>query len=140
LLRDNQYTYDATMAQAIGRVRRHGQTRPIHVYRICALHTIDVDILEHREHRSNALVEPGASMVGPPVAALELDQSESKGDRVQLVKEKGSYSLRPKFWLYRCGVDADGGEMAKVQSWNRVAGWEDFSSQVKFSRAFAGDE
>jgi site-specific DNA-cytosine methylase len=140
LLRDNQYTYDATMAQAIGRVRRHGQTRPIHVYRICALHTIDVDILEHREHRSNALVEPGAPMVGPPVAALELDQSESKGDRVQLVKEKGSYSLRPKFWLYGCGVDADEGEMAKLQSWNRVVGWEDFSSQVKFSRAFAGDE
>jgi hypothetical protein len=140
LLRDNQYTYDATMAQAIGRVRRHGQTRPIHVYRICALHTIDVDILEHREHRSNALVEPGAPMVGPPVAALELDQDSSSGDRVQLVRENGRYSLRPKFWLHRCGVDSDEQEMAKVQSWNRVAGWEDFSSQVKFSRAFAGDE
>jgi superfamily II DNA or RNA helicase len=140
LLRDNQYTYDATMAQAIGRVRRHGQTRPIHVYGICALHTIDVDILEHREHRSNALVEPGAPMVEPPVAAMELDQSDSKRDRVQLVEEKGSYSLRPKFWLHRCGVDTDEGETAKVQSWNRVAGWEDFSSQVKSSRAFAGDE
>ena len=33
LLRDSQYGYDSTMAQAIGRVRRHGQTKRIHVYR-----------------------------------------------------------------------------------------------------------
>jgi hypothetical protein len=141
LLRDNQYSYDSTMAQAIGRVRRHGQTRPIHVYRICALHTIDVDILEHREHPSNALVEPGASAIEPPVAATELKQHDAPTkDRLQLVKENGSYSLRPKSWLHRCGVDTDEDEMAKMQSWGRVAGWEDFSSQVKFSRVFAGDE
>ena len=141
LLRDNQYSYDSTMAQAIGRVRRHGQIRPIHVYRICALHTIDVDILEHREHRSNALVEPSAPSIEPPTAAVELDQQDlPTEDRLQLVKENGSYSLRPKSWLYRCDVDTDKEEMAKMQSWGRVAGWEDFSSQVKFSRAFAGDE
>lgn len=141
LLRDNQYSYDSTMAQAIGRVRRHGQTRPIHVYRICALHTIDVDILEHREHRVNALVEPGAPAIEPPMAAMELDQHDTpRGDRMQLVKESGRFSLRPRPWLYRCGVDNDAQEMAKVTGRNRVAGWEDFSSQVKFSRAFAGDE
>jgi site-specific DNA-cytosine methylase len=141
LLRDNQYSYDSTMAQAIGRVRRHGQTRPIHVYRICALHTIDVDILEHREHRTNALVEPGTPAVEPPIAATELEQRDPpQKERLQLVKENGSYSLRPKSWLYKCGVDTDEDEMAKTQSWGRVAGWEDFSSQVKFSRAFAGDE
>jgi site-specific DNA-cytosine methylase/superfamily II DNA or RNA helicase len=141
LLRDNQYSYDSTMAQAIGRVRRHGQQRPIHVYRICALHTIDVDILEHREHRSNALIEPGAPAIEPPVAAAELEQHDPPAkERLQLVKENGSYSLRPKSWLYKCGVDTDEDEMAKTQSWGRVAGWEDFSSQVKFSRAFAGDE
>ena len=141
LLRDNQYSYDSTMAQAIGRVRRHGQTRPIHVYRICALHTIDVDILEHREHRTNALVEPGISEIKPPVAAVELEQHDPPTkERLQLVKENGSYSLRPKSWLYKCGVDADEDEKTKAQSWGRVAGWEDFSSQVKFSRAFAGDE
>jgi hypothetical protein len=141
LLRDNQYSYDSTMAQAIGRVRRHGQTRPIHVYRICALHTIDVDILEHRENRTNALVEPGAPAINPPVAAVELEQHDPPmKEHLQLVKENGSFSLRPKSWLYKCGVDTDEEEMAKTQSWSRVAGWEDFSSQVKFSRAFAGDE
>ena len=125
----------------VGRVRRHGQQRPIHVYRICALHTIDVDILEHREHRSNALIEPGAPAIEPPVAAAELEQHDPPAkERLQLVKENGSYSLRPKSWLYKCGVDTDEDEMAKTQSWGRVAGWEDFSSQVKFSRAFAGDE
>jgi site-specific DNA-cytosine methylase len=141
LLRDNQYAYDSTMAQAVGRVRRHDQERHIHVYRICALHTIDVDILEHREHRTNALAEPGAAAIKPPIAAVELDQHDPpKGDRVQLVKENGSYSLRPKSWLYRCGVDDDEGGMVTAQDWGRVAGWEDFSSQVKFSRAFAGDD
>jgi hypothetical protein len=141
LLRDNQYSYDSTMAQAIGRVRRHGQTRPIHVYRICALHTIDVDILEHREHRTNALVEPGVPEIKPPVAAVELEQHDPPTkERLQLAKENGSYSLRPKSWLYKRGADADEDENTKAQSWGRVAGWEDFSSQVKFSRAFAGDE
>lgn len=141
LLRDNQYSYDSTMAQAIGRVRRHGQTRPIHVYRICALHTIDVDILEHREHRTNALVQPGAPAINPPMAAVELEQCDPPArERLQLVKENDKYSLRPKSWLYKCDVDNDEEEMAKQQSWGRVAGWEDFSSQVKFSRAFAGDE
>lgn len=140
LLRDNQYSYDSTMAQAIGRVRRHGQKREIHVYRICALHTIDVDILEHREHRSSAMVQLGEEDVQPPIAARELDQEASpKGERVQLVKEDGKFSLRPRSWLYRCGVDKDREAMARVQGRGRVAGWEDFSSQVKFSRAFAGD-
>lgn len=143
LLCDNQYGYDSTMAQAVGRVRRHGQKRHIHVYRICALHTIDVDILEHREHRSNALVEQGAKAIEPPVAALELDQDVTpEKERVQLVKENGRYSLRPKSWLYRCGADNDGEETetAKAQGWGRAVGWEDFSSQVKFSRAFNGGE
>lgn len=140
LLRDHQYSYDSTMAQAIGRARRHGQKREIHVYRICALHTIDVDILEHREHRTSAMVQLGEEDVQPPIAARELEQEASpKGERVQLVKEEDKFSLRPRSWLYRCGVDKDREAMARVQGRGRVAGWEDFSSQVKFSRAFAGD-
>lgn len=140
LLRDSQYSYDSTMAQAIGRVRRHGQKREIHVYRICALHTIDVDILEHREHRSSAMVQLGEDAVESPIAAGELGQEVTpKADRVQLVKEDGKFSLRPRSWLYRCGVENDREAMARVQGKGRVAGWEDFSSQVKFSRVFAGD-
>jgi site-specific DNA-cytosine methylase len=142
LLRDNQYSYDSTMAQAIGRVRRHGQKRRIHVYRICALHTIDVDILEHREYRANALVEPGADLMKPPPGGLRLVRSGApKKDRVQLVRNEndGSYSLRPRFWLTQGGTD-NTEHKTRSQGWNRVAGWEDFSSQVKFSRAYGGDD
>ena len=160
LLRDSQYGYDSTMAQAIGRVRRHGQKRPIHVYRICALHTIDVDILEHREMRAEAMVEVGGAGVvapGPSAAATALD-GVPKRQRVQLVREKGEFSLRPKGWLYRDDDDDDDdynnnndaydGDSHRASDEKRTervdgrdrAGWEDFSSQVKFSRAFAGDE
>jgi site-specific DNA-cytosine methylase len=141
LLRDNQYGYDSTMAQAIGRVRRHGQKRPIHVYRICALFTIDVDILEHREHRMDAMTELNASNVAPPLSTatdhLNGVHHLAKLQRVQLVREDGKFSLRPKSWLYE--DDSDEQKMERMEGRDR-AGWEDFSSQVKFSRAFAGDE
>lgn len=145
LLRDSQYGYDSTMAQAVGRVRRHGQKRLIHVYRICALHTIDVDILEHREHRRDALKELNASDVAPPLstamATSNDDHDQTKLQRVQLVRENGEFSLRPKSWLYKDdgGLQSDEQRMERVEGRDR-AGWEDFSSQVKFSRAFAGDE
>ncbi|KAG9664580.1 hypothetical protein KCU64_g567, partial [Aureobasidium melanogenum] len=52
-----QYEYKAQMAQAIGHVRRPGQEKLVQVYRIVALDTIDVDILEHREHRTTVMAE-----------------------------------------------------------------------------------
>jgi len=142
LLRDSQYGYDATMAQAVGRVRRHGQTRLIHVYRVCALHTIDVDILEHREYRTDALTELNTPEVAP--SAMDISDGAQPKSRVQLVRENGSFSLKPKSWLHEDdsvdGVEeGDEQETARVEGKGR-AGWEDFSSQVKFSRAFAGDE
>jgi superfamily II DNA or RNA helicase len=146
LLRNNQYQYDSTMAQAIGRVRRHGQKRPIHVYRICALHTIDVDILEHRERRMDAITELDGPDIAPPLSTamdhLNGAHDQAKLQRVQLVKEAGKFSLKPKSWLYEdddAGVQSDEQKMERVEGRDR-AGWEDFSSQVKFSRAFAGDE
>ena len=141
LLRDSQYGYDSTMAQAIGRVRRHGQQKRISVYRVCALHTIDVDILEHREQRATALTEPEAMDIEAPEAAVALDEDgKVRAERVQLVREGGAFSLRPKSWLYSSGGDGSESEVARAMGRNRVAGWEDFSSQVKFSRAFAGDD
>jgi RNA-binding protein YhbY len=141
LLCDSQYGYDSTMAQAIGRVRRHGQKRPIHVYRICALHTIDVDILEHRELRRDALTEQNAPDIAPPLSSAMDHMNEvhdqAKLQRVQLVNEDGKFSLRPKSWLYEddIGDESDEQKMERVEGRDR-AGWEDFSSQVKFSRAF----
>ena len=76
LLRDQQYSYEATMAQAVGRVRRHGQQKEIHVYRIVALDTIDVDILEHRERRTSAIVEIGARR---SIRPLQLGRDTCRG-------------------------------------------------------------
>ena len=144
LLRDTQYGYESTMAQAIGRVRRHGQQKGIVVYRILALDTIDVDILEHRERRADALTEQGAPAVFPPPAARELvtHEDEPKPERTQLVRDPqgGKFSLRPQSWLVGCGAEDDAGEREKVKGKSRVGGWEDFSSLVKFSRAYTEDD
>ena len=157
LLRDSQYSYDSTMEQAIGRVRRHGQTKPVHVYRIVALNTIDVDILEHRERRATALSELDA----PEIASLHLSQMNAmkhkpEPERTQLVRgEDGRYSLQPQSWLVRCGGESDPEELAKirqrdgdsrletehkVKGKSRVLGYEDYSSLIKFSRAYTEDD
>jgi hypothetical protein len=78
----------------------------------------------------------------PPPGGLRLVRSGApKKDRVQLVRNEndGSYSLRPRFWLTQGGTD-NTEHKTRSQGWNRVAGWEDFSSQVKFSRAYGGDD
>ncbi|KAK3068228.1 hypothetical protein LTR53_014363, partial [Teratosphaeriaceae sp. CCFEE 6253] len=139
LLRDSQYGYEATMAQAIGRIRRHGQKKQIFVHRIVALDTIDVDILEHRERRIEASVEPGATtLTAPKTADVPRDASgKLKRERAQLVKVDGSFSMQPHSWL-QGGVGVDG--EARVRGKSCVAGWEDFSSQLKFSRAYTEDD
>ncbi|KAK0255105.1 hypothetical protein LTS09_009861 [Friedmanniomyces endolithicus] len=139
LLRDSQYTYEATMAQAIGRVRRHGQKKPIFVHRIVALDTIDVDILEHRERRTEAITESAVPVVAaPPTATIPLEANgKPKRERCQLVKVNGKYSMQPHSWLCE-GQGADG--QMRVKGKSRVSGWEDFSSQLKFSRAYTEDD
>jgi site-specific DNA-cytosine methylase len=138
LLKDTQYGYDSTMAQTIGRVRRHGQKKEIHIYRIVALDTIDVDILEHRERRSDALVEQGAPRIARPANTATATATE----RTQLVRENDRFSLRPQSWLV--DPNADRGKVEqnaqKVKGKNRVLGWEDFSSIVKFSKNFTEDD
>ncbi|KAK5711670.1 hypothetical protein LTR17_018305 [Elasticomyces elasticus] len=139
LLRDTQYAYEATMAQGVGRVRRHGQTRQIFVHRIVALNTIDVDILEHRERRTDAIAEFEAPAISAPsTATIELESNgKPKEERCQLVKVDGKYSLQPHSWLC-CGEDSNG--EARVKGRSRVSGWTDYSAQVKFTRAYTEDD
>jgi site-specific DNA-cytosine methylase/superfamily II DNA or RNA helicase len=134
LLKSSQYDYAATMAQAIGRVRRHGQKRDVQVHRLVALDTIDVDILEHRERRITALAEREQS----------LDKTQTIGrssdpEKTQLIRDdKGRFSLQPHSWL----TGSRNGQGALTPNGKgRVPGFEDFSSLVKFSGAYAeGDE
>jgi hypothetical protein len=48
LLTETQYHYDASTIQAIGRARRYGQKKVVHIHRFLALKTIDVDITQER--------------------------------------------------------------------------------------------
>ena len=49
LLTQTQASYDAMMTQSIGRAKRFGQQKTVHIYRFVALRTADVDILQERE-------------------------------------------------------------------------------------------
>lgn len=142
LLQNDQYGYESTMAQMIGRVRRHGQKKEIHVYRVLALNTIDVDILEQRERRSDALDERGAPRAVPSQSYLGMASNEPKAERMQLIRdEQGKFSLQPRSWLVgglgRASGDAEAELVERTQGRARVSGYEDFSSLIKFSRAFA---
>lgn len=57
------------MTQSIGRAKRFGQQKTVHVYRFLALRTIDVDILQEREHKT--LVKKKDMQEGAPVERSE---------------------------------------------------------------------
>ncbi|KAL8721409.1 MAG: hypothetical protein Q9181_007712 [Wetmoreana brouardii] len=46
---DTKHSYHQSITQCIGRSLRYGQQKTVHVYRIVALETVDVDLLEWRE-------------------------------------------------------------------------------------------
>lgn len=75
---DKQRDYEATLTQAIGRVRRYGQQKKVTIWRFVALRTIDVDIIETRERRTTALSTSGPTTYVP--VAQETDGgNELKG-------------------------------------------------------------
>ncbi|GAB1218525.1 hypothetical protein ATERTT37_007784 [Aspergillus terreus] len=73
MLAQTQYDYDSAMTQAIGRCRRYGQTKHVHIYHLLAKRTIDVNIFQER--RSKVLVDRkgGPVLVTPD----EADESEA---------------------------------------------------------------
>ncbi|KAF2134891.1 hypothetical protein P153DRAFT_372163 [Dothidotthia symphoricarpi CBS 119687] len=71
LLVDSQDQYDAAMAQAEARSRRYGQKKIVHIYHFAALRTIDVDILEHRHRRKDAITTSSKAKLPPPLAERE---------------------------------------------------------------------
>ena len=50
LLAPSQEVYEACETQAIGRLRRYGQERHVHIYRFLSMNTIDVQVYEERSH------------------------------------------------------------------------------------------
>lgn len=48
LLAPSQEIYDACETQAVGRLRRFGQTKHVYIYRFLSTNTIDVEVYEQR--------------------------------------------------------------------------------------------
>ncbi|KAB2572419.1 DNA repair protein RAD5 [Lasiodiplodia theobromae] len=126
LLTSTSQKYHAAMIQSIGRARRYGQQRPIHVYRFIAPHTIDVDILEQREQRSEALGSQPQEMRMPGDTAHE---------HVQVIEDaKRGMMVVPRSWIEDIGQAHSHGILTKVSSAEEV---ERFNSLSRFSDAFA---
>lgn len=51
LLARCQQSYDASLTQCVGRARRYGQKKTVHVYHYLSLKTTDVDILQERSRK-----------------------------------------------------------------------------------------
>ncbi|KAF1963578.1 hypothetical protein CC80DRAFT_433272 [Byssothecium circinans] len=122
LLAKSQYAYDSAMAQAIARCRRYQQTKKVHIYHFAALRTIDVDILEHRHKRLDAISD----------ATLRSPAKSTKKEKTKLVRtRKGAMALVPLSWLaneaFREIVDVD-------EESDR------FTSLINFSETFEGGE
>jgi site-specific DNA-cytosine methylase len=145
LLEGTQYKYQAQMNQGIGRVRRPGQLNTIYVYRVTALDTIDVDILEHRERDNRVLheLEDFASPTEMKVDGTDFegcylnDGETSRQEKMQLIRDKDDkIKLVPRGMLLKQGL----GNEAIYESGTRIMGYEKFNSLVHFSRHYIGDE
>lgn len=114
------------MAQAIARSRRYGQRKRVHIYHFAALRTIDVDILEHRHRRFDALCSPGSTLEMPP--------NSSRQEKTKMVRNrKGLFALVPLSWF----ANEEFREMIDVDTESKS-----FNSLIKFSESFesGGDD
>lgn len=86
-----QYHYDSTETQAIGRARRYGQQKMVHIYRFFSLKTIDVEILEQRTKKRLVKVtgfakNGGFRLLDPASMEAEIDAEGGWGGGNSLVK------------------------------------------------------
>jgi len=112
------------MAQAIARCRRYRQEKEVHIYHFAALGTIDVDILEHRHKRVDAIFDADTTEL-PSIPPLQ------NKEKTRMVEIKGGMALVPKSWLEdksikkRLGITEEG---------------KRFGSAIEFSETFRDDE
>ena len=80
LLTTTQQAYNASMTQCIGRAKRYGQQKTVHVYRFLALRTIEVDILQEREQKLLVRKKKKDSKKGKAAAGGEAGGVGSSGE------------------------------------------------------------
>lgn len=73
-----QYDYESGMAQAIGRSRRYGQPKHVHVYHLMALKTVEVNIFEKRR-RQVVVRRDGEFIAVPKDEVRSTDRGDWKG-------------------------------------------------------------
>ncbi|RAK96334.1 putative SNF2 family helicase [Aspergillus ibericus CBS 121593] len=72
MLTQTQYDWESAMTQAIGRCRRYGQTRHVHIYHLLVKGTMDVNIFQSR--REKMLVErDGEAVLVDPNEASKIE-------------------------------------------------------------------
>ena len=81
----SQYHYMSTKTQCVGRALRMGQKKDVWVYNILTLHTIEVDIFEHRDKKK--LIKTDA---GEWVAVPKKNLQPERLARLQEVQRYGS--------------------------------------------------
>lgn len=59
LLCESAHEFHESRTQCIGRARRYGQTKTVHVYDFLALNTVDVDITEDQQCKRLVQESPG---------------------------------------------------------------------------------
>jgi SNF2 family DNA or RNA helicase len=91
LLTDTQKQYEMYMTQAIGRIRRYGQTKKVHVWRFLARDTIDMDIFEQRtgEKADDTLTE---ALTGPMPAVVPTKRKKAVAAAAPARKKRAAAS------------------------------------------------
>ncbi|KAL4975868.1 hypothetical protein BDW66DRAFT_166919 [Aspergillus desertorum] len=79
LLAQTQYDYDSAMIQAVGRSRRYGQTRHVHVYHLLAKMTIDVNIFQERRGNRVLVERGGRAVLVDAEEAMEEEEMTCQG-------------------------------------------------------------
>ncbi len=116
------------MTQSVGRARRFGQKKKVHIHRFVALKTIDVDILEHRERRSDALYVFDGDAHPAPAPTVVTEPVPAAVEKTKLARgANGQLALVPRSWVV-------------AEQKNGWDGSEDFTSLVKYSQAFADED
>ncbi|GME40577.1 SNF2-related protein [Neofusicoccum parvum] len=131
LLTNTNQKYQAAMVQSIGRARRYGQQKPVHVYRFVAPKTIDMDILEQRELRNKALSEEPQDMA-PPFEPGSTDYEKTKA----IKDAHGTMMIVPRSWV--ADVDTAGRHGIELGVSNAEE-LERFTSITQFSEAYVQD-
>ncbi|KAL1955354.1 hypothetical protein VTO42DRAFT_8636 [Malbranchea cinnamomea] len=78
LVARSQYDYESGMAQAIGRCRRYGQLKHVHIYHLLTLKTIEVNIFEQRR-REQVVKRNGRFMSVPRKEVKSSDEVSWRG-------------------------------------------------------------